>query len=83
MSCCVQENILFLHLLVRNENCQESTMTYTEKTSLSEEQEIPDCQISGFRRSVDDVFALCIVTQCILVAAYRRFGTAYRSHFQV
>jgi len=84
MSCCVQEEkILFLQLLVRNENCQESTMTYTEKASLSEEQETPNCQISGFRRSVDEVFAVCIVKQCILVAAYRRLGKAYRSQFQV
>jgi hypothetical protein len=86
MSCCVQEEkILFLHLFVRNENCQESTITvvafhfyclkltkstkvslsYTGKASLSEEQEIPKGQMSGFRRGVDEVFALCVVTQCI------------------
>ena len=58
------------------------SLSYTEKLSLGEKQEIPECQFSGFRRGIDEVFVLCVVKQCTLVAVYRRFGTAYRSHFQ-
>jgi hypothetical protein len=40
------------------------------------------CRTSGFRFGVDDVFVLLDFYAATFVFVYRRFGIAYRSHFQ-